>query len=679
MNNKSFIISLFLCIMTTGTFLSCTEKEQKQAQPAINLSDLDTSVDPGYDFDAYSNGGWKKLNPLPDDRARFGSFEKLAEIAEKQLNELVKETASTKNEKGTIADKTATFFNIGMDSAKIEQQGVAPLAPYLQEIQTISSMDDVEIQIAKFHSNGFSPVFGFFGSADAKNSSMVIAQLTQAGIGMPDRDYYINDDSRSKDLRSKYLIYIESIFNLLGDDEAVAKKNTAIIMSLETRLAKASMTRLEQRDPNKTYNKTTTKGLRELSPSFNWNRYFAFQGVGDPGEINLNQPIFIREVSTLLKEIPVAEWKVYLRWNLINSTAPYLSSDFVNANFDFYGRAMSGTEKMRPRWKRVLGTTSNALSEAIGQLYVAKYFPAEAKERMLKLVENLRISLGERIKNLEWMGAATKLKALEKLNSINVKIGYPDKWRDYSGLEILDDSYIGNVIRSNKFETAFNYSKINKQVDKTQWFMSPQTVNAYYSPDMNEIVFPAAILQPPFFFLKGDDAVNYGAIGVVIGHEMTHGFDDEGRKFDKDGNLTDWWSAEDSKLFDERTKVLVEQFNSYLVLDSIHADGTLSLGENIADLGGLNISFQAFKLANNDSKPINGFTPNQRFYLAYSHVWAQNIRDKEILRRTKEDPHSLGKLRVIGPLKNIPEFYEAFNVKPGQQMFLEESQRAKIW
>ncbi len=679
MNNKSFIISLFLCIMTTGTFLSCTEKEQKQAQPAINLSDLDTSVDPGYDFDAYSNGGWKKLNPLPDDRARFGSFEKLAEIAEKQLNELVKETASTKNEKGTIADKTATFFNIGMDSAKIEQQGVAPLAPYLQEIQTISSMDDVEIQIAKFHSNGFSPVFGFFGSADAKNSSMVIAQLTQAGIGMPDRDYYINDDSRSKDLRSKYLIYIESIFNLLGDDEAVAKKNTAIIMSLETRLAKASMTRLEQRDPNKTYNKTTTKGLRELSPSFNWNRYFAFQGVGDPGEINLNQPIFIREVSTLLKEIPVAEWKVYLRWNLINSTAPYLSSDFVNANFDFYGRAMSGTEKMRPRWKRVLGTTSNALSEAIGQLYVAKYFPAEAKERMLKLVENLRISLGERIKNLEWMGAATKLKALEKLNSINVKIGYPDKWRDYSGLEILDDSYIGNVIRSNKFETAFNYSKINKQVDKTQWFMSPQTVNAYYSPDMNEIVFPAAILQPPFFFLKGDDAVNYGAIGVVIGHEMTHGFDDEGRKFDKDGNLTDWWSAEDSKLFDERTKVLVEQFNSYLVLDSIHADGTLSLGENIADLGGLNISFQAFKLANNDSKPINGFTPNQRFYLAYSHVWAQNIRDKEILRRTKEDPHSLGKLRVIGPLKNIPEFYEAFNVKPGQQMFLEEAQRAKIW
>ncbi len=679
MNNKSFIISLFLCIMTTGTFLSCTEKEQKQAQPAINLSDLDTSVDPGYDFDAYSNGGWKKLNPLPDDRARFGSFEKLAEIAEKQLNELVKETASTKNEKGTIADKTATFFNIGMDSAKIEQQGVAPLAPYLQEIQTISSMDDVEIQIAKFHSNGFSPVFGFFGSADAKNSSMVIAQLTQAGIGMPDRDYYINDDSRSKDLRSKYLIYIESIFNLLGDDEAVAKKNTAIIMSLETRLAKASMTRLEQRDPNKTYNKTTTKGLRELSPSFNWNRYFAFQGVGDPGEINLNQPIFIREVSTLLKEIPVAEWKVYLRWNLINSTAPYLSSDFVNANFDFYGRAMSGTEKMRPRWKRVLGTTSNALSEAIGQLYVAKYFPAEAKERMLKLVENLRISLGERIKNLEWMGASTKLKALEKLNSINVKIGYPDKWRDYSGLEILDDSYIGNVIRSNKFETAFNYSKINKQVDKTQWFMSPQTVNAYYSPDMNEIVFPAAILQPPFFFLKGDDAVNYGAIGVVIGHEMTHGFDDEGRKFDKDGNLTDWWSAEDSKLFDERTKVLVEQFNSYVVLDSIHADGTLSLGENIADLGGLNISFQAFKLANNDSKPINGFTPNQRFYLAYSHVWAQNIRDKEILRRTKEDPHSLGKFRVIGPLKNIPEFYEAFNVKPGQQMFLEEAQRAKIW
>jgi len=665
--------------MTTGTFIACSEKEQKSTEPAINLADMDATVNPGVDFDAYANNGWKKLNPLPADRARFGSFDKLAEVAEKQLNELVKETASKKNEKGSIADKTATLFNLGMDSVKIGQLGIKPLAPYFQEIDKLKTMDDVEIEIAKFHAYGFSPLFGFYGSSDAKNSSMVIAQLTQSGIGMPDRDYYVNDDERSKDLRAKYLVYVEKIFKMLGDDEATAKKNTATIMGLETRLAKVSMTRLEQRDPNKTYNKVTTKGLVELSPSFNWNRYFVSQGVGDPGEINLNQPLFIAEVSKMLKEVPVEDWKVYLRWNLINGTASYLSDDFVNTKFDFYGRAMSGTEKMRPRWKRVLAVTSEALSEAIGQLYVAKYFPAEAKERMLKLVQNLRISLGERIKNLEWMGADTKLKALEKLNAINVKIGYPDKWRDYSGLEILDDSYVENVIRSNKFETSFNFSKINKPVDKSQWFMSPQTVNAYYSPDMNEIVFPAAILQPPFFFLKGDDAVNYGTIGVVIGHEMTHGFDDQGRQFDKVGNLTDWWTAEDSKRFDERTKVLADQFSSFVVIDSIHADGKLSLGENIADLGGLNISYQAFKLATKETKSIDGFTPDQRFYLAYAHVWAQNIRDKEILRRTKEDPHSLGKYRVIGPLKNLPEFYAAFNIKPGQPMYLEEGKRAKIW
>jgi len=680
MKDKSLLISLFLCTMITGIFISCGENEQKpQSQPAISLADMDTTVNPGVDFDAYANNGWKKLNPLPADRARFGSFDKLAELADKQLKELVKEVSASKNEKGSVADKTATFYNLGMDTVKIGQQGIKPLAPYFNEIDQLKTMDDVEIEIAKFHSYGFSPLFGFGGSADAKNSSMVIAQLYQAGIGMPDRDYYVKDDERSKDLRAKYAIYVEKMFKLLGDDGATAAKNMQTIVTIETRLAKASMTRLERRDPDKTYNKKTTKELVELSPSFNWNRYFVSQGVGDPGEINLNQPQFISEVSAIIKDVPVEDWKVYLRWNLINGMSSYLSEDFVNANFDFYEKAMKGTEQMRPRWKRVLGVTSDALSEAIGQLYVAKYFPAEAKERMLKLVETLRVSLGERIKNLDWMGADTKAKALEKLNAINVKIGYPDKWRDYSGLEISDDSYVENVIRSNKFDNAFEYSKINKPVDKKQWFMSPQTVNAYYAPDMNEIVFPAAILQPPFFFLKGDDAVNYGAIGVVIGHEMSHGFDDEGRKFDKVGNLTDWWTPEDSKLFDERTKVLADQFSSFVVIDSVHADGKLSLGENIADFGGLNISYHAFKMANKETQKIDGFTPDQRFYLAYAHVWAQNIRDKEILRRTKEDVHALGKYRVLGPLKNIPEFYAAFDIKPGQPMYLDEANRAKIW
>ena len=679
MKKKLLLITFLFSLMTLGTFTACDSQKRPQQEPAINPANMDKTVDPGVDFDAYANNGWKKLNPLPADRGRYGSFDQLSEVAEKQLNELIKETASSKNEKGSIADKTATLFNLGMDSVKLQKDGFTPLMPYFQAVDQISTMEDVQIAIGKFHNWGFSPLFNFFGATDAKYSAMVIAQLSQGGIGMPDRDYYLKEDARSKDLREKYVLFIERLLKLTGVEEGIAKKNAETVMGIETRLAKASMTRLEQRDPNKTYNKTNTKGLIEISPVFNWVDYFKSQGVGDPGEVNLNQPQFIKEVSAILKEVSVEDWKTYLRWNLINSSANYLSDDFVKASFGFYGKAMSGTEKMRPRWKRVLGVTSHSLSEAIGQLYVNKYFPAEAKQRMVKLVENLRVSLGERIKNLDWMGTETKQKALDKLQTINVKIGYPDKWRDYSGLEIKDDSYLANIIRSNQFETAFNYAKINKPVDKTEWFMSPQTVNAYYSPDKNEIVFPAAILQPPFFYLKGDDAVNYGAIGVVIGHEMSHGFDDEGRQFDKMGNLTDWWTPEDAKRFEERTNVLVEQYNSFIVLDSIHADGKLSLGENIADLGGLNISYQAYKLATKETQPIDGFTPDQRFYLAYAHVWAQNIRDKEILRRTKEDPHSLGKYRVIGPLRNVPEFYAAFNIKPGQPMYLDESKRAKIW
>jgi putative endopeptidase len=678
MKKGIILVTLFLSAVMTGTFVSCNFKE-KQEVPAINLADLDTSVNPGEDFDSYANGGWKKQNPLPADRARFGSFEKLSELAEKQLNELVEETAKTKNTKGSVADKIATLFNEGMDTVKLEANGIKPLLPYLKEIETIQSMDDVQKEITKLHGYGLSPLFGFEGATDAKNSTMVIGQLVQSGMGMPDRDYYLNDDSRSKDLREKYTAYIGKTFKLIGENEAASAQYAQKILNLETQLAKASMNRLDRRDPNKIYNKTTTQGLIDISPAFDWKGYFKAAGVGDPGEINMNQPDFLREISVLLKEVPVEDWKIYLKWNLINNTAPYLSDDFVNASFDFYGKAMTGTEQIRPRWKRVIGVSSESLSEAIGQLYVAKYFPPEAKDRMIKLVENLRISLGERIKNLDWMAPETKQKALEKLHTINVKIGYPDKWRDYSALDIKDDAYVLNVIRSNQFETAYNLNKINKPVDKAEWFMSPQTVNAYYSPDMNEIVFPAAILQPPFFFMHGDDAVNYGAIGVVIGHEMTHGFDDEGRKFDKNGNLTDWWTPEDSKRFDEHTKVLADQFSSFIVIDSLHADGKLSLGENIADLGGLNISYQAFRMANKETGKKEGFTPDQRFFLAYAHVWATNIRDKEILRRTKEDVHSLGRFRVIGPLRNVPQFYAAFNVKPGQKMYLDESKRAKIW
>jgi putative endopeptidase len=678
MKNNLVVISTSLC-MIVATLLSCSEAPKPASTPAIDLVNLDKSVVPGDDFDTYANGGWKKLNPLPADRGRFGSFDQLAEEAEKQVNDLVKATAATKNIKGSVPDKIATLFNLGMDTAMIEEQGVTSLAPYLKEIDQITTPDEVQQAIVRFHQYGLSPLFGIYGSADARNSSMVIAQLTQSGMGMPDRDYYLNEDPRSVDLRAKYITYMTTVFKLMGEDETTSAASAQNVIALETRLAKAAMSRLERRDPNKTYNKLTTAELVKLSPVFNWNRYFADLGIGDPGAVNLNQPEFIKEISAMLTNIPVEEWRVYLKWNLVNESASYLSSNFEQASFDFYSKAMTGTEVMRPRWKRVLGVTSGALSEALGQLYVNAYFPQASKDRMVKLVENLRVSLGERIQGLEWMGAETKQKAMEKLAAISVKIGYPDKWRDYAALDIQEDSYVMNVMRSNKFDTEYNLGKINKPVDKLEWHMSPQTVNAYYNPTMNEIVFPAAILQPPFFFKDGDDAVNYGAIGVVIGHEMTHGFDDKGCKFDKEGNLTDWWTPEDASRFEERTKILVDQYDGFVVLDTLHADGKLSLGENIADLGGLNISYQAFQKANNQKEPIDGFTPEQRFFLAYAHVWGQNIRDKEILRRTKEDVHSLGRFRVLGPLQNLPEFYAAFEVKEGQAMYLASDKRAKIW
>jgi len=507
MKNKFYIVPI-LSSMIIVTLISCAGKQKPASAPAIDLVNLDKTVVPGNDFDTYANGGWKKLNPLPADRSRFGSFDKLAEEAEKQVNDLVKKTASANNPKGSVPDKIATLFNMGMDTAKIEQQGLESLAAYVKEIDQISNSEEVQQAIIRFHQYGLSPLFGIYGSADARNSSMVIAQLTQSGMGMPDRDYYLNEDPRSTDLRAKYITYMTDMFKLMGYDEAASAGNAQKVMSIETRLAKAAMSRLDRRDPNKTYNKVTTAELVKLSPAFNWNRYFTDLGIGDPGNVNLNQPEFIKEISGMLTDIPVDDWKVYLKWNLINETASYLSANFEQASFDFYSKAMTGTEVMRPRWKRVLGVTSSALSEALGQLYVNEYFPQASKDRMVKLVENLRISLGERIQGLEWMGAETKQKAMEKLAAINVKIGYPDQWRDYAALEIQNDSYVLNVLRSNKFDTEYNLGKINKPVDKLEWHMSPQTVNAYYSLTSNEIVVRAAFLQPPFVLKVREDGMN---------------------------------------------------------------------------------------------------------------------------------------------------------------------------
>lgn len=669
---NNLILIVFLLAMTTSLYAQ---------NKAIDPVNLDQTIDPATNFYLYANGGWLENHPIPDDKSRFGSFDLLADSARQQVRELIKKTAGKDHKKGTVAQKIGDFYSSGMDLEARNKNGLEPLKEELKAINKAKTNQEIMGVIAEMHKNGLYPLFTLYGTADAKNSDMVRAHLFQGGLGLPNRDYYTDTDERTKTIRKKYVGHISKMFVLSGEKEAEAKKTAREILELETRLAKASMTPLELRDPHKRYNKMDLAKLQETSPEMDWEYYFETLGLGDPGIIIVGQPDFFAEISTMMKEVSTQEWKNYLEWGLLNSSASYLSEDFENQNFAFYGKTLTGKEKNQPLWKRVQGTTSGAMSEALGKLYVQEYFPKEAKERMLKLVNNLKTALGERIDNAEWMSGETKAQAHEKLGTMNVKIGYPDKWRDYSDLEITTQAYVDNVMSAKAFNRQFNLDKINKPVDKEEWHMPPQMVNAYYSPNMNEIVFPAAILQPPFFFMDADDAVNYGAIGVVIGHEMTHGFDDKGRQYDKEGNLKDWWTEEDAEKFDKRAKVLVDQFNEFIVLDTMRADGELCLGENIADLGGLNIALTAFNKTeqSKSTEEIAGFNPLQRFFLAYAHIWAQNIRDEEIVKRTREDVHSLGKYRVIGPLRNMPAFHAAFDIPEGSYMYLPEKERAVIW
>lgn len=670
---KGLIIGIMI-----GAFAAC---KSDKTPPAILLEDLDISVKPQDDFYAYANGGWMKAHPLPEEYSRFGSFDKLQEDNDKMLHALVEELAKGGGD-GAVARKIGNFYASGMDTSTIEKEGISPLKAYFDRINQLKNPADVQKLIAEFHKMGIGSLFNFYGEPDSKNSEMMIGVLYQGGLGLSDRDYYVSNDKRAVEIRNGYVNHLKKMFSLLGNSPEVAAAKADRVMQLETRLAASSFTRLEERDPEKNYNKKSLADVKSLLSAFDLTGYFNTLGVPNPGDLNVAQVKFFADLNAMLPQIDMETWKDYLTWNLVHNTANFLNDDFVNEHFAFYGKFISGQPKIKPRWKRVLNATNNTVGEALGQMFVAKYFPPEAKERMLNLVENLRESLRERISSLDWMGDSTKNKAMEKLAAIRVKIGYPDKWRDFSDLNIERRAYVLNVLEGYKFETAYQLSKIGKPVDKDQWFMNPQTVNAYYSPNLNEICFPAGILQPPFFFMNADDAVNYGAIGVVIGHEITHGFDDQGRLFDKAGNLTNWWTEEDTKRFTERSQVLVNQFDSFVVLDSIRADGKLTLGENIADLGGLNISYQAHQKALREKpaqEKIDGFTPEQRFFLAYAHVWGQNIREQEILRRTKEDVHSLGRFRVNGPLPHMPEFHAAFDVKEGDNMYLAKEKRAVIW
>lgn len=661
---------------------SCSDKGSDIASlsAGIKQENFDTTASPVNDFYQYACGGWMKNNPLTGEYARFGSFDKLAEDNKKQLNDLIVEIASQKHEPGSVSQKIGDLYNLMMDTVRLEKEGIDPIKPDLAKIDGVTDKASLFDVVVDLQLKNVDLYFALYVGADPKNSNVNILQTYQSGYALGERDYYIGDDENSVKIREKYKEHIEKMLMLCGYPESVAKRTVESVMQIETRLAKVAYDKVKERDPLANYHKMSVDSLGTIIPNFDWKNYFSKQGL-DVNELNVSQIEPVQEAVDIFNGTDIEVQKDYLRWKLIDEAASCLNSALDNQNFEFYGKTISGRTEQSPRWKRAESFVSSSLGEAVGQMYVAKYFPEESKKRMLELVGNLQKTLGHRIERLSWMSDTTKQKALEKLDAFHVKIGYPDKWKDYSSLQITDGSLWENRCNVVKFRNDEAVAKAGKPVDKDEWHMTPQTVNAYYNPTTNEICFPAGILQYPFFDMNADDAFNYGAIGVVIGHEMTHGFDDQGSQFDKDGNLNNWWTDADSEAFKSRTVVMANFFDSIEVAPGVFANGKFTLGENIADHGGLQIAFEAFKDATaNAPLPVkDGFTAEQRFFLAYANVWAGNIREEEILRRTKVDPHSLGRWRVNGALPHIQAWYDAFNVQPSDSLFVSPDKRVEIW
>lgn len=654
-----------------------------QSSRSIEPANMDRTAAACDNFYQFANGGWIKANPVPADKSRWGSFEQLADRNRDVLKSILDEVSARKNwPAGSIEQKVADFYGSGMDEAAIEKAGTAPLKPWLAKVDAIAGAKDLPKVLADFRLNGLSAGFAFMVSQDPKESTRYIGMLNQGGLGLPDRDYYTKDDAKSKEIRDKYVAHVARMFELSGLAPAAATSGAATVLEVETRLARASMTRVENRDPQKTYNKMALADLQQLAGGFGWPAYFASLGIKDVPPINVRQPQFFKAFGEAATGVTPEQWKTYLRWHVVRGLAAVLPKAFQDESFAFNGKVLNGVPQQEERWKRVQAATDRALGEALGQLYVRKAFSPEAKARMIELVANLRAALKERIEKLEWMGPETKAQAVRKLAAFGVKVGYPDKWRDYSTLQITRASYADNVLRAQRFESARNLAKLGKPIDRAEWGMTTPTVNAYYNPSMNEIVFPAGILQPPFFDVKADDAVNYGGIGAVIGHEMGHGFDDSGSQYDGDGNLKNWWTENDRAAYKAHTDLLVKQFDAFEALPGERVNGKLTLGENIGDLGGMTIAYAALQkalAAKGRPAAIDGFTPEQRFFLNWAQVWRQTIRPEAQRVLLATDPHSPGQFRVNGPIGNMPEFVSAFGCAADAKMVQPPSARTSVW
>jgi predicted metalloendopeptidase len=674
----------------SGTSPNATDEAAKppveKNPPPLDPGNRDLSIKPQDDFFMYANGGWLKRTEIPPEYSRWGSFNELIEHNNDALHDIAQKAEKTAVDPKLAPEtqKVGDYYASGMDEKTIESLKTQPLADEFKRIDAMKGQEDLLKEIAHLHSVGVGVLFDFGSGQDDRDSTHDIAQAVQGGLGMPDRDYYTKTDDASKKLRDQYVEHVTRMLTLLGNPESKAREEAQKILALETKLAQASRTRVQLRDPQKNYNKIPLRQLQELTPDWNWRGYFNTIDLLEPSEVNVRQPEFFKAADQVFKNTPLDDWKAYLRFHLVNAAAEELSKDFVDEDFNFKDRILRGTQQLKPRWKRVIMSEDGAIGEALGKLYVGFYFPPEAKARALELVNNLKEALADRIKTLDWMDQPTKQQALKKLAAFTVKIGYPDKWLDYSLLTINRGPYVLNALRAEKFETTRDFNKIGKPVDRTDWGMTPPTVNAYYNPNMNEIVFPAGILQPPFFYANADDAVNYGAIGAVIGHEMTHGFDDQGRQYDGVGNLRDWWTKKSAAEYDKRRKAVVDQYSEYQPLPGLHVNGELTQGENIADIGGVKLAYAALQKAL-DKNPqarqqkIDGFTPEQRFFLSFAAIWRQKSRDEDVKLRLNTDPHSPPHFRVNGPLSNLPEFQKAFNIPDGAPMVRAANKRVNIW